>query len=111
MKKSRPLFIVLLALTAFLLSPEPFLQAMPQVERVVLTNQLVLLVSEDHSLPFVTLQVLTNSGARRDPPGKEGLADLTARGLIWGTAKRDLDAIYQELDFMDFILRVGIMPR
>ena len=100
MKKSHPLFIVLLALTAFLLSPVPFLQAMPQVERVVLANQLVLLVSEDHSLPFVSVQVLTDSGAWRDPPGKEGLADLTARGLLWGTSKRDLNAIYQELDFM-----------
>ena len=100
MRKSRPLFIVLLALTAFLLSPEALLQATPPVQRVVLANQLVLLVAEDHSLPFVTLQILTDSGARRDPPGKEGLADLTARGLPWGTSKRDLDAIYQELDFM-----------
>jgi zinc protease len=48
----------------------------------------------------VTLQLLTDSGTRRDPLGKEGLADLTARGLLWGTSKRDLDAIHQELDFM-----------
>jgi len=105
MRKSRPFFIVLLVLTVFLLSPEPLLQAMPPVQRVVLTNQLVLLVGEDHSLPFVTLQFLTDSGARRDPPGKEGLADLTARGLLWGTSKRDLDAINQELDFMGASLR------
>ena len=105
MRKSRPFFIVLLVLTVFLLSPEPLLQAMPSVQRVVLTNQLVLLVGEDHSLPFVTLQFLTDSGARRDPPGKEGLADLTARGLLWGTSKRDLDAINQELDFMGASLR------
>ncbi len=100
MRKSRPLFIVLLALTVFLLSPEPFLQAMPPVQRIVLPNRLILLVGEDHSLPFVTLQFLTDSGTRRDPPGKEGLANLTARGLLWGTSKRDLNAIYQELDFM-----------
>jgi len=100
MRKSRPLFTALLVLTAFLLSPGAPLHAMPPVQRVVLTNQLVLLVGEDHSLPFVTLQFLTDSGARRDPPGKEGLADLTARGLLWGTSKRDLGAINQELDFM-----------
>jgi zinc protease len=99
-RKSRRFFIVLLALSVFLLSPEPFLQAMPRVQRVVLANHLVLLVGEEHSLPFVTLQLLTDSGARRDPLGKEGLADLTARGLLWGTSKRDLNAIYQELDFM-----------
>src|SRR4030042_2394600 len=100
MTKTRPLFIVLLALTAFLLSPEALLHAAPPVQRVVLANQLILLVIEDHSLPFVALQFLTDSGARRDPHGKEGLADLTARGLLWGTSKRDLDAINQGLDFM-----------
>jgi len=100
MTKSRLLPIVLLTLSTLLLSPEPFLQAMPPVQRLVLPNRLILLIGEDHSLPFVTLQLLTDSGTRRDPLGKEGLADLTARGLLWGTSKRDLDAIHQELDFM-----------
>jgi zinc protease len=92
--------MAVLALIAFLLSPEALLQAAPPVQRLVLANQLVLLAGEDHSLPFVTLQLLTDSGARKDPLGKEGLADLTARGLLWGTSKQDLVTIYQELDFM-----------
>ncbi len=77
-----------------------FLQAMPPVQRMVLTNQLVLLVCEEHSLPFVTVQLLIDSGSRRDPPGEEGLAYLTARGLLLGTSTKAVNAINEELDFM-----------
>ena len=73
---------------------------MPPVQRMVLPNQLVLLVCEEHSLPFVTFQLLIDSGARRDPSGKEGLSHLTARGLLLGTSKRKVTAINEELDFM-----------
>ncbi len=76
------------------------LQAMPPVQRTVLSNRLVLLVSEEHSLPFVTFQLLVNAGSWRDPAGEEGLAYLTARGLLLGTSKRTVTAINQELDFM-----------
>jgi len=80
--------------------PDGGLQAMPPVQRMVLPNQLVLLVCEEHSLPFVTFQLLIDSGARRDPSGKEGLSHLTARGLLLGTSKRKVTAINEELDFM-----------
>jgi zinc protease len=74
--------------------------AMPPVQRMVLPNQLVLLVSEEHSLPFVTLQLLINAGSWRDPPGEEGLASLTAKGLLLGTSTRAGTAMQEELDFM-----------
>jgi len=76
------------------------LQAMPLVQRIVLPNELVLLVCEEHSLPFVTIQLLIDSGSRRDPSGEEGLAHLTARGLLLGTSSRTVTAINEELDFM-----------
>ena len=76
------------------------LHAMPPVQRMVLPNQLVLLVSEEHSLPFVTFQLLVDSGSRKDPPGEEGLAHLAAKGLLLGTSKRAITAINEELDFM-----------
>ncbi len=53
---------------------EGLLYAMPPVQRMVLPNQLVLLVCEEHSLPFVTFQLLIDSGSRQDPSGQEGLA-------------------------------------
>jgi len=74
--------------------------AAPSVQRTVLSNQLVLLMSEEHSLPFVTLEVLIDSGSRRDPPGQEGLSFQTAKGLLLGTSKREAPAIHEELDFM-----------
>jgi zinc protease len=80
--------------------PGASLQAMPPVQRMVLPNQLVLLVCEEHSLPFVTFQLLIDSGSRKDPPGEEGLAYLTARGLLLGTSAKTINAINEELDFM-----------
>jgi zinc protease len=76
------------------------LYAMPPVQRTALPNHLVLLVSEEHSLPFVTFQLLIDSGSRRDPSGQEGLAYLTAKGLLLGTSKRTVNRINEELDFM-----------
>jgi len=80
--------------------PEGGLRAMPPVQRMVLPNHLVLLASEDHSLPFVTLQLLIDSGSWRDPQGEEGLSYLAARGLLLGTLKRTVTQVNEELDFM-----------
>jgi zinc protease len=73
---------------------------MPPVQRIVLPNQLVLLICEEHSLPIVTLQLLIDSGSRRDPSGEEGLAHLAARGLLLGTSKHTVTSINEDLDFM-----------
>jgi zinc protease len=73
---------------------------MPLVQRTVLPNRLVLLSCEEHSLPFVTFQLLIASGSRRDPSGEEGLAHLAARGLLLGTSKRTVNQVNEELDFM-----------
>jgi zinc protease len=73
---------------------------LPPVERTVLPNGLVLLTSEDHSLPFVTFQLLLGAGSASDPKGQEGIAALTARGLLLGTAGRSVEALNEELDFL-----------
>ena len=92
--------------------------AIPPVQRTVLSNQLVLLASEDHSLPFVTLQVLVDSGSWRDPPGQEGSAYLTARSLLSGTLNRSVNQVNEDLDFIGADLKAscsaryhGIRPR
>ena len=95
------LALLLLLLASLLLPPKgAVLLAMPRVERVVLPNQLVLLVGEDHSLPLVTLRLLMDSGSRRDPPGKEGVANLTANGLLLGTSAYSVTSFREALDFM-----------
>jgi zinc protease len=78
----------------------PLWAAMPSVKRTVLPNRLVVLLSEEHSLPFVTIQMLVDGGSRRDPAGKEGLAFLTAKGLLLGTSKQKLNEINEALDFI-----------
>jgi zinc protease len=83
-------------------------QAMPPVQRSVLPNGMVLLVSQEHSLPLVTLQLLIDAGSRKDPSGQEGLAYLTARGLLLGTSNRTVTTMNEELDFIGASLDVSI---
>ena len=74
--------------------------AMPPVKRLSLPNKMVFLLSEEHSLPFVTLQLVIDGGSRQDPKGKEGLAFLTVRGLLLGTSKQDVVILNEALDFI-----------
>ena len=99
--------IILVFLILCVTLPDNGLWAMPPVERSVLPNRLVLLHSEEHSLPFVTLQLLIDAGSRNDPTGKEGLANLVARGLLLGTSKRNLTTMNEELDFMGALLNAS----
>src|SRR5215813_11367915 len=80
--------------------PDGAVTAMPPVQRTALPNRLVLLVSEEHSLPFVTCHLLIDAGSSKDPPGAEGLAHLTAKGLLLGTSTHPISAIQEKLDFM-----------
>jgi zinc protease len=57
-------------------------------------------MSEDHSVPLVTIHLLIESGSRRDPSGREGLANLTAKGLLLGTSRIEVNEFNEKLDFM-----------
>jgi len=94
------LFLLVILLSLLFALKADSLFAMPQVRRMVLPNQLVLLVSEEHSIPLVTLRLLVEAGSRRDPPGKEGLANMTANGLLLGTSSYSVTAFNEALDFM-----------
>ena len=89
-----------LVITLLIVAWAGLLNAMPPVQRSVRPNGLVLVTSEEHSLPFVTFSLLIHAGARRDPTGQEGLANLTARALLFGTEKQSMTAINEQLDFM-----------
>jgi len=73
---------------------------MSPIQRSVLPNGLVVLQSEDHSLPFVTMELLIDSGSLRDPAGEEGLSNITASTLLLGSASKTALQISEELDFM-----------
>jgi zinc protease len=84
--------------SAALAAPAPPPQVLGTREK--LPNQLVWLFSRQAELPLVTLELLIRAGMLEDPPGKAGLANLTASLLVNGTKSRTSAKIAEELDFM-----------
>lgn len=74
--------------------------SLPSTKRVTLHNGLRLVVAEDHSLPFVTFQLIIDGGSRADPPNKEGLSYMTAKGLLHGTVNHTAQQMSKALDFI-----------
>lgn len=102
----RLIAFIFLVCTIWIGSTQPVM-AMPPIKRFSLPNKMVVLLCEEHSLPFVTLQMLIDGGSRQDPKGKEGLAFLTAKGLLLGTSKQNVLSINEALDFMGASLQVS----
>ncbi len=74
---------------------------LPQVQRVLLNNGIVLYILEDHELPLVNINAVIRTGTMYDPEGKEGVAELTAYMMrTGGTEKLDSAEIDSRLDFM-----------
>ncbi|HUN53899.1 MAG TPA: pitrilysin family protein [Smithella sp.] len=74
---------------------------LPQVQRVVLENGIVLNILEDHELPLVNVNAMIKTGTMYDPAGLEGVAELTAYVMrTGGTAKLNSDQIDNQIDFM-----------
>jgi zinc protease len=83
------------------------LQAGVVPKRSVLGNGMVLLTSEQRSLPMVSIELLIDAGSRYDAAGQEGLANLTARLLTYGTKRRSALQISDTLDFIGASLSAG----
>jgi zinc protease len=74
---------------------------LPQTQRVVLENGIILYILEDHELPIVDISALIKAGTIHDPEGKEGVAELTAYVMrTGGTAKLESAEIDSRFDFM-----------
>jgi zinc protease len=69
-------------------------------KRSTLTNGLVLLTSEQRALPMVSIELLIDAGSRYDGARQEGLANLTAKLLRYGTRRRTAAQISETLDFL-----------
>ncbi len=79
----------------------------PVVVQETLTSGAALLVSEQRNLPLVLIRVVVDAGARRDPAGQGGLAQLTADLLTEGTATRSAQEIKDAVDFVGASLSVS----
>ena len=74
--------------------------AEPLGKRILLENGMVLLLSEKHDIPMVTVNMAITAGNTAEPADKPGLASLTASLLTQGTAKRSAQQISREIDFV-----------
>jgi len=74
---------------------------LPQAERIALPNGMVLFYIPDHELPLVSVSIIMRAGSVYDPPGKEGLAGLTAYLLrTGGTTDINSDDLDRRLDYL-----------
>lgn len=76
-------------------------------KRIVLENGMVVLISERHDLPMVTVRMAIHAGAINAPPDKPGLASITAALLMQGTARRTAEQISREIDYIGGSLTVA----
>ncbi len=58
-----------------------------------LENGLKVLLVEDHSLPVLSVSLVTRSGSENNPAGKSGLATLASEVMGDGTVSRDLSKL------------------
>ena len=74
---------------------------LPQAQRVVMENGIVLYILEDHELPLISINALIKTGSMYDPEGKEGVAELTAYVMrTGGTTKLSSTEIDNRFDFL-----------
>ncbi len=68
----------------------------------------LVLLEESHDLPIVTLEVVVRTGSAADPEGKAGLAELTARLLRRGAARRSARQIDEAVDRLGATLSIEV---
>ena len=78
-------------------TPRPY--HFPAFERVTLENGLSVIIAPVRALPMVTVLLVSDAGATAEPPGREGVANVTARGLLEGTRRRgsDITELFERL--------------
>ncbi|HKV39027.1 MAG TPA: pitrilysin family protein [Blastocatellia bacterium] len=81
----------------------------PKPDKVQLPNGMTLYILEDHEIPAVSMFALIRTGARYDPPGKEGLASLVGTVMRSGGTKTETpDAINEKLEFTAASVETGM---
>ncbi len=81
--------------------------AEPLGKRIPLENGMVLLLSEKHSIPMVTVSMAIKAGSTAEPEDKPGIASITASLLMQGTKRRTASRISGEIDFVGGSLSVS----
>jgi zinc protease len=92
--------------TLALVSLQPSYGLGPAVLETRLPNAIPLVVSEQRNLPLVVVGIVVDAGGRWDPPGRAGVANLTADLLTEGTTTRTAAKIKEEIDALGGSLNV-----
>jgi zinc protease len=79
----------------------------PSFRDEVVANGIRLITAPVAKLPLVTVLVLVDAGSTNDPPGKEGLAALTAAGMVEGTSDYDGASLSGEFEQLGTSLETG----
>jgi zinc protease len=79
--------------------PAPALK-LPTIVKRQLANGLPVWVVELHEVPVVQVNLLVRAGTANDPPGKYGVASLTAAMLTEGAGSRSALEIADAVDFL-----------
>ena len=88
---------------------DPVTFTVPEVERVVLENGIIVYLLPDRELPLVTVSALIRTGALYEPADRVGLAGLTGTVMRTGGAARLTgDQVDEELEFLAANISVGI---
>jgi len=97
--KRNPCSAFIIVIAVCLLSVSAF-AAEPIGKRILLDNGMILLLSEKHDIPMVTMNMAIKAGSMVEPADKPGLASITASLLTQGTTKRTANQISREIDFV-----------
>jgi len=82
--------------------------APPQPFRFTLPNGLSVYILENRELPVVKLTLIVKSGTMYDPPGKEGVSEMTASVMrTGGTLKMTPQALDESLDYYAATIEPG----
>lgn len=86
----------------------PLKFAPPQPVRLTLPNGLTVYILENRELPVVKLTLIVKSGTMYDPPGKEGVSELTASIMrTGGTLKMPPRVLDENLDYYAATIEPG----
>jgi zinc protease len=80
---------------------------LPPVYRERLANGLEVILVRHGASPLMSARLVIRAGSVCDPPGKEGLADLTAQLLRRGSLRRSAEALDEAVEFVGGSLSVG----
>jgi zinc protease len=96
MKKLTSLFVLLSALTLVAQTPAADIPKL-DIEKYTLPNGLEVILSEDHRVPLVGVDLWYHVGPANEPPGRTGFAHLFEHMMFQGSKHIDNDAHFKLL--------------